>query len=366
MKLHLRIILFAFMLLASLTVANGAINQFPDWYRMEINFAAPPRINNEMKVSVKLDSILGNLENVMVRLILPEGWQVDSQEKKIELVKPGETKTVEFSVTPSSYLAQGSIVAEASIKVPFQAIEEEIKKKFPDDSIPMIKDLKLWNEVTKRYCEASFALLEEESFYPLGTEMWLNYVPALAPAEGFKGPVFYDDSVITAYQAQTDVEMFEKLINYIKADPELESKLIDSGIDLHKKRLDQLNGLYILAARSFLDKNLNEAKNFIDRLEAETSQLKSGETENLEIAAGNLKAIIFWDLNQKRLAEDSLKKAFYKNRKNPLQRYTLRNISLLMLSNKEKTTAEQMMRLALELKPTYTQLEKEYEKVKNL
>jgi hypothetical protein len=159
--------------------------------------------------------------------------------------------------------------------------------------------------------------------------------------------------------------MFEKLIGYVKTDPALAAKLAASGVDVNKKRYDQLNGLYVLAVRSFLENNPDQARGFITRLENEIEKIDSDLAESLLIATYNLKGIIFWSLNNKRLAEDFLKKAFYHNRKHPLQRYVLRNIALLMLAKDEKTTAEHMMRLAVNIRSGYTQLEKEYEKVKS-
>lgn len=365
MKLFSRIVFTAIMILASISMANAAIKQLPEWYEMKVDLDAPPQLHKELKAKVTIASIIGNLENVTVRLILPEGWTVDSQEKKPGLIKAGETAFVTFNIVPQNFLTQGSIIAEASLIVPKQAIENQIQNNFPNEAKEMIQSVRAWPKVTKRYSEISFALLEEESFYPLNSGMWLSYFAPLSPGDGFKGPVFYNDPIVTTYQAQTDVEMYEKLVNYIKADPALETKLTESGIDLNKKKYDQLNGIYVLATNAFIEKNFTQAKSFIERLESELKNLNSGWVQNLEIAALNLKGIIFWTMNQKRLAEDSLKKAFYTNRKNPLQRYVLRNISLLMLSNNEKTTAEHMMRLALDLKPGYTQLEKEYSKVKS-
>ncbi|GAB4267112.1 MAG: hypothetical protein Kow0029_01380 [Candidatus Rifleibacteriota bacterium] len=362
-SIKLSLAIFALTLFAHLT--HASLIQVPDWYKLEIALDSPPEINKELNAKVTLSALIGNLENVKLRLILPENWLVDQEEKIIAGINENSTGTVEFKITPKSFLNQGSIIVEAQIPVPFSALEERLKKDFPHDCQGMMNSITKWPKVSKSYSEVSLALFEEESFYPIDAAMWLAYYQPLAPAKGFKGPVFYDDPVLTTYQAQTDVEMYEKLINYMKADPGLEKKLKESGIDINKKKIDQLNGLYVLAARAFLDNNLQEAINFLDRLESESQGIDNSYSENLQIAACNLRAIIFWQQNQKRLAEDLFKKAFYKNRKNLLQRYTLRNLALLMLSKKETATAAHMMRLAVEIKPGYTQLEREYEKVKS-
>jgi len=353
-----------FVMIFSLNPIFAVTIQLPEWYQMQLDLSQPPCLNEKLQARVTLSSIVGDLEDVEVRLIIPEGWKMDGDRQKIKTVKSGTKATLSFEIIPSSYLSQGSIIAEASLKVPFTALEELIGREHPDQAREMIATLRSWPPVSKRYSEASFALVAEESFYPLEQGMWLNYADNLTTTTGFRGPVFFDDSLITTHQAQTDVEMFEKLQTYSKADPELEKKLAESGIDIERKKLDQLNGLYVLATRMFISKEFQPALDFINRLETESKNLANENIENLEIAALNLKGLIFWGMNQKRLAEDFLKKAFYRNRKNPLQRYVLRNIGLLMLANGEKSVAEQMMRLATAFKQGYTLLEKEYEKVK--
>lgn len=365
MRLHQNFLLVFIFFLSLLSCSTAATIQFPDWYQMQISLSESPRINRELTAEVTIKPLLADLENLKVRLFIPENWKVDAAEKNLSLAKANQNNQITFRITPSSYLSQGSIIVEAVMKTPFKAIENEILRLNPEPAAEMIKALQEWPAESKRYSEISFALLQDESFYPLSLGMWLNYAEEMAPNKEFRGPVFFDDTMITTYQAQTDVEMFEKLINYGKSDPELEKKLLESGVDLKKKKFDQLNGLYLLAARLFIEKNHQDALNFLHRLEAELGQ-NSAEFENLEIATMNLKGLVFWAQNQKRLAEDFLKKAFYRNRKNPLQRYVLRNIALLMISNREKATAEQMMRLALEFNTGYTLLEQEYERVKKL
>lgn len=365
MKLFHIAVLMTMIFLSGFSVCNAATVQMPEWYSMTVDLKAAPRINQQNTVEVKLTAIVGNLQDSRIRLIAPDGWQLEPAEKTIKMVSSGQTETVSFKIVPTGYLAQGSIIAEAGLKVPFAAIEEEIRGKHANQAEEMIKSLRQWPTASQRYSEISFALMPEESFYPLTQGMWLNYADNLSATREFRGPVFFDDAIITTHQAQTDVEMYEKLLNYSKADPGLTQKLIESGIDLKRKKFDQLNGLYVLATRLFMEKNFQESLNFLNRLETELIEQKAGNIENLEIAAYNLKGLVFWGLNQKRLAEEFLKKAFYRNRKNPLQRYVLRNIGLLMYSGGEKAVAEQMFGLAAGFNTGYTLLEQEYEKVKS-
>ncbi len=364
MKAILIKVLTVFFLLYTALASQAATIQLPEWYRLEVALNSPPVLHKELEVNVSFQSLVGNIEEALVRLIIPDGWTVDAAEKKMNNVKAGKSSNLTFKITPTTYLKQGSIIAEASIKVPFADIEAEIKKQHPEQAEGMIEALKSWPAVSKRYNEISFALMAEETFYPLGQGMWLNYADQIKIAEGFRGPVYFDDAIITTHQAQTDVEMYEKLVNYSKADPDLEKKLAESGVDIEQKKIDQLNGLYVLATRMFIEGNAEEALNMINRFETEIAGSKPDVIENLEIAAFNLKGLLFWQMNQKRMAEDFLKKAFYRNRKNPLQRYVLRNIGLLMLVNGEKSTAQQMLDLALTFKTGYTQLEIESAKAK--
>jgi hypothetical protein len=363
-KCYIKWLMILMLLLVSGSVQAATV-QFPPWYSMTLELGNAPQVNKSLEVKLNIKALIGDLQTTKVRLIFPEDWQIEKAQQTINLIKEGEEKTISFTLTPKSYLAQGSIIAEALFNVPVTALARHIRRELPQQEAGMIEALNAWPKVSKRYAEISFALLEEESFYPLDSAMWLNYYDKLAPREGFKGPVFYDNPVVSAYQAQTDVEMFEKLIGYVKTDPALAAKLAASGVDVNKKRYDQLNGLYVLAVRSFLENNPDQARGFITRLENEIEKIDSDLAESLLIATYNLKGIIFWSLNNKRLAEDFLKKAFYHNRKHPLQRYVLRNIALLMLAKDEKTTAEHMMRLAVNIRSGYTQLEKEYEKVKS-
>ncbi|MGM0599368.1 MAG: hypothetical protein ACQETH_06080 [Candidatus Rifleibacteriota bacterium] len=346
------------------TLCQAATPQIPEWYRVEISLDAAPQFKEKLQARVKVTSILGDLKNTVVRIIYPEDWKTTKEKQSIPLIKAGESKTLSFELIPTTYLSQGSIIAEAQLNVPFKAIEKQIKQQF-DDPSPMISGLRNWPETVKGYSEISFALLEKESLYPLDSLIWKNYYEPLAPEDGFAGPVFYDDTVLTTYQAQTDVEMYEKLSSYLKADEQLKNKLLNSGIDLNKKKFHQLNGLFVLATRAFLSNDSKQAKMLIGRFEQESEEIDAELIEHLKIAVFNLKAIIFWQENNKRLAETYFKKAFYTNRKHPLQRYVLRNIALLMIARDENRTAENMMRLALKFNSGYTLLKKEYAKVSN-
>lgn len=343
----------------------AATIQVPDWYNLSAHLVSAPEMGKPVELKVKLQALIGTLQNSQVRLILPDTWTTDRLSATINLIKEGQAEELTFSVTPASFLNQASIVVEAVLTVPQKDLTERINKEFSGNAANgLIESVKSWPPVTKRYADISFAMLEEESFYPLSGDMWLTYDDKLSPEAGFKGPAYFEDPMITAHQAQTDVEMFEKLENYLKSDPQLIAKLVESGIDIGSKRRDQLSGLYVLAAKAYQDKSFDIASGFLERLESQFSEEDANAFESLKIAAANLRGLVFWSQGNRRLAEETLKKAFYSNRKNPIQRYVLRNIGLLMLGGKDRDTAAQMFKLAADMKQGYTLLEKEINLVK--
>ncbi|HNX76181.1 MAG TPA: tetratricopeptide repeat protein [Candidatus Rifleibacterium sp.] len=359
MKQRYPVILLTLVMLLISVFAGAATVQLPEWFNLSASLAAPPELGKPVAVNIKLQMLIGNLENASIRLLLPENWKSEPATLTTGLVSEGQTAELSFNVTPGCCLNQGSIVVEALLPVPQAAIIERITKEFPGSAEGMIASVKAWPAETKRYTDIAFALFADESFYPLTGGMWLAYDDSLAPEAGFRGPVYFEDTLISAHQAQTDVEMYDKLQNVLKADANFAAQLAESGIDIKKKRQDLLNGLYVLGVKAWQAKNFSEATGFIEQLEKLLEDEKSEGSENLKISAANLKGVVFWSQGQKRLAEDSLKKAFYANRKHPLQRYVLRNIGLLMLANRDRQTALQMFELALPLKQGFTLLEKE-------
>ena len=361
MKQHRPVIFSAIILVMLLisTVATAETAQIPEWFNLSAGLAAPPELGKPVTVNVKLQMLIGNVDNAELRLILPESWKSEPATHTSGLVSEGNSADFSFVVTPGSCLNQGSIVVEAVMKPPFDALIARINRDFPESAEGMIASVKAWPAETKRYADIAFALFADESFYPLTGDMWLAYEDSLSPEAGFRGPSYYEDTLISAHQAQTDIEMFDKLQNVLKTDPGFAGKLAESGIDIVKKRQDMLNGLYVLAVKSWQAKSYPEAAGFIEQLEKLLEEEKAGSFENLKISVANLKGISFWSQSQKRLAEDAFKKAFYANRKHPLQRYVLRNIGLLMLANKDRETAIQMFDLALPMKQGFTLLAKE-------
>lgn len=355
LKMSITLVLF---LLYSFHLSAATV-QVPEWFRLTAELAKAPELNQPVELRVNLQSLIGRISEAQIRLILPEAWKSEPEQLKTQSIAQGENYQTVFKVTPGSYLSQGSIVVEAAFQAPKGELITYVSREMPKQATDLSETIRNWPDQTKRYADISFALTPEETFYPVSADMWLSYDDRLISQKGFRGPVFYEDPLITAHQAQTDVEMFSKLAGYLKADQNLLETLRESGIDINRKRYDQLNGLYVLAVKAYLDNSLDIAGNFVEQFDSAIKSEQATAFENLRIAAGNIKGLIYWGKGQRRLAEDAFKKTFYSNRKHPLQRYILRNLGLLMLAGSDRATATEMFRLARAFKAGYTLLESE-------
>ncbi|KAF1080416.1 MAG: hypothetical protein GQF41_3240 [Candidatus Rifleibacterium amylolyticum] len=340
---------------------QAATLQVPEWFKLTARLDRAPELNQTCELQADIESVIGNLHDVQIKLILPESWKAEPESAKIALIKAGSKHKTVFKVTPGSYLSPGSIVVEAAFIVPKTELIAYFNREMPEDAAELSETVRRWPDETRRYTDISFALTPEETFYPVADDMWLSYDDRITVQEGFRGPSYYEDPLITAHQAQTDVAMFEKLETYIKSDPTLLETMQKSGIDVNRKLYDKLNGLYVLAVKAYQDNSLAIAGNFIEQFESAINTEPATAFAGLRIAAGNIKGLIYWGKGQRRLAEDTFKKTFYSNRKHPLQRYILRNIGLLMLSGKDTATAAEMFRLARSIKQGYTLLDRESE-----
>jgi len=77
------------------------------------------------------------------------------------------------------------------------------------------------------------------------------------------------------------------------------------------------------------------------------------------VAARNLNGLTAWLAGDKKKAEQELRDAFYSDRRQPLQRYVLRNLALLYLERGERELARQTFGLARQLKPDWGMLASE-------
>jgi hypothetical protein len=350
------------LFLACSCSVQAKTTQFPEWFRFSAALSGIPQGKAPVTVIASVTALLGDLQGIEVRLLLPPGWTPASQAARLARLPAGSSHGFRFEVTPAGPLPNGSIGCSLSVRVPREALADTIRRDHPpEEAAGMVQTLERWPDITNSFTDISFGLFPEEGFYPLGSDMWLDYDDRLKPEGARRGPVWYRDPLITLHQAQTDVEMYDKLQGLLKTDTAMAAKLADSGVDLSRKKQDQLLGLYMMAADAYGRGDFPGTRGLLARLTNEVPSGKEAANQDLLIAAGNLEGLACWSLGKRREAEEALRKAFYLDRKHPLQRYLLRNQGLLALTRGEKANAREMFRLALGMKPAYTLLAEEVE-----
>ncbi|HOY65579.1 MAG TPA: hypothetical protein PLP29_01760 [Candidatus Ozemobacteraceae bacterium] len=364
MRHFLRLLLAVALLGLPLPAPAGAATPaLPPWYGFDAELAGPPRIGEPFEVLATLTSRLGVLEEISVTLMTPAGWIVSSPTITLGRLASGTSRLFRFAVTPTGPLPNGSIGCKLRVRMPKTALIEQAGRLFSQEASKIADVIKQRPDVHESFTDMAFALFPQEGFYPLASDMWLTYDDRLRP-EGFeRGPVLYRDGMITPFQAQTDVEMHDKLQALLKSDPKLREELERKGIDLRKKKFDQLLGLYVLATEAFLKGDHQGAEALLHRFAVESENV-DGLPVELLVAAENLRGLAAWALGDRKTAEQALQKAFYRNRKLPVQRYILRNIGMLMASRGDRATAREMLRLASEMKPAYVLVADEYRRLK--
>lgn len=364
MRFTLRVLLGLFVVGLSVTAPVSAeMPRLPSWYRFDASLAEIPRVGVPVDVLATVTSLLGDLEQISVSLLLPQGWGQATQAASLDRMASGSSRLFRFSITPAGPVPNGSVGCKLRVRTPKAALIEEAGRRFPEESGKIAQTIHAWPEMHESFTDMGFALYPEEGFYPLGSDMWITYDDRLKPEGAMRGPCLYRDVMITPFQAQTDVEMFDKLQKLLKMDPKLEPSLIEKGIDLRKKKFDQLLGLYVLAVEAYLKNDQPAAETMLNRFMTESGD-SPGVPNELIIAAENLRGLAAWAAGDRRTAEEALQKAFYRNRKLPVQRYVLRNIGLLMIAKGDRATAREMFRLAFSMKPAFVLAGEEYRRLK--
>lgn len=364
MRFILRVVLILSLIAPNVTAPVSAeMPRLPSWYTFDAALADIPRVGIPVDVLATVTSLLGDLEDVSVSLLLPQGWGKATPSTALARLASGSSRLFRFSVTPAGPIPNGSIGCRLRVRAPKAALIQEAGRRFPEEANKISQTIHSWPEMHESFTDMAFALYAEEGFYPLGSDMWITYDDRLRPEDAVRGPCLYRDVMITPFQAQTDVEMFDKLQGLLKSDPKLETSLEAKGIDLKKKKFDQLLGLYVLAVEAFLKNDQPAAEALLNRFVTDNGESPVVPVE-LVIAAENLRGLAAWASGDRRTAEQALQKAFYRNRKLPVQRYVLRNIGLLMLAKGDRATAREMLRLASEMKPAYVLAAEEHGRLK--
>ena len=183
----LSIALFILIIAFSTYTVDAETMQVPQWYNLKAALDEPPVVGKSVNLKVELQAIIGDLNNISINLILPEGWTVDKKKKSVKKIESGKTEQINFSVMPKNELTQGSIVVEAVFDIPKASINNAIDKMTTDKNVAngLKSTVKAWPTPAKRYTDTSFAIFPEESFYPLSGDMWVCYADELSPDKAF-------------------------------------------------------------------------------------------------------------------------------------------------------------------------------------
>lgn len=363
-RLNVLLILIIMSGIFSADSLPAATINMPEWYRLSAVFDGSPRVNEKIGVIATLSALVGEIRNIKIELKVPKGWTPATPTAQLDRLASGTSRAFFFQLQAGGPVPNGSIGVSFTGQVPKNGIGAAIRAPSREEAEAMLEVVKKLPDQGGGYADIAFSLFAEEGFFPLGSDMWLFYDDRMTPPGMIRGPVLYRDSVLTLFQAQTDVEMYEKLLKLLASDEKAAAMIRNSAVNLDRKKQDYLTALYVLATEAFIKRDLDACLSNITKLEEAGKDLRESYFLDLGIASGNLKALCYWAKGEKKQAENNFRDIFYKNRKHPAQRYVLRNLGLLQLEKNDKANGREMLRLALELKSAYTLLEKEYSLVK--
>ena len=152
LKNSLSIVLFILIFVLSSYTVEAETMQVPQWYNLKAALDEPPVVGKSVNLKVELQAIIGDLNNISINLILPEGWTVDKKKKSLKKIESGKTEQIIFSVMPKNELTQGSIVVEAVFDIPKTSINNAIDKITTDKQVAdgLKASVKSWPNPTKR------------------------------------------------------------------------------------------------------------------------------------------------------------------------------------------------------------------------
>jgi len=356
-----RLLRAALLLLCCATAGTNAWARqlaTPEWYQLSATLAASPRLEGPVEVLATLSCRFGELKQIEIGLRLPEGWTPASPSARLQKLASGSSHLFRFSVQPGAPLPNGSIGCTFSAVSPKSEIAGWLLQQ-GDEGKELAGIVKSWPDRGTGFTDVPFALYAEEGFFPLGADMWLGYDDRLKQEAMQRGPSFYQESLISVHQATTDAEMYQRLITQLAANPALAETLKNNGIDLDRKRQDVLGGLYVLAQESFLKGAWSNAEKWLSQFEALGREIPGDRLPEMRVAAGNLRGLVLWSKVDSKGAEKAFHDTFYARRKNPAQRYVLRNLALVTLQRGDKAAAREGLRLALEFKPGWSLVTRE-------
>lgn len=362
-RCRLSLVLPALLIAFGLASVHGATPNIPPFFSCSATFDQPPELRKPVTLRATLEGLIGTAHDIRVTADLPDGWPPLAPQRLPEL-RVGNRHEFTWTVIPPTTAENGSILVRLTLRTPKEELTKACQEQFPGEAAAMAEGIRAWPDETSTTADVAFTLTEDEGFYPLTGDAWMQYDSRLQPKGAKRGVVYSRDPLLSVSQAQTDVEMYEQLQTLLKSDPGLGEKLASSGVDVRKKKLDQLYGLYVLGTEHYEKGAFDAALGLLQRLRDELPNQPASPIVDLGIAAGNLIALSHWAKGDQRSARKAFQDTFYGNRKHPLQRYILRNLGLLMLDTGDQTTAREMLRLAVQAKPTYSLVAREFEELR--
>ena len=214
-RLLIFVILFSIPGIFSTASLQAATVNLPEWFRLSAVFDGSPRVNEKIGVIATLSALVGDIHNIRIELKVPKGWTPASPTAELDRLASGTSRGFFFQLQAGGPLPNGSIGVSFIGKVPKNGIGAAIRAPSPEEAEAMLEVVRKLPERSGGYADIAFSLFAEEGFFPLGSDMWIFYDDRLTPSGMVRGPVLYRDSVLSPFQAQTDVEMYEKMLKVI-------------------------------------------------------------------------------------------------------------------------------------------------------
>lgn len=353
--------LLVMMLLGGAGMLSAKTFNMPAWYDLELKLSGAPEVGRPLTITASLTPLLGEIRNLTAKFVLPPGWVTRMQNLPTGPGAVGQALQFVCEVVPPAPLPLGNIGFSFSADVPKTALLAAVARD-PELDANTLADVKQRIEALpargEGYADAEFILTEVEGFYPLGPDVWTTYDNRLAGKFG-RGVVYFADAERSVDQAREVVELYGRLQQLIAHNASFPRIMQNAGVDLNAKRLEVLESLYALAVASYQKGETAAAAEFLRKFMNETDDMPQGAALPQVVAARNLNGLTAWLAGDKKKAEQELRDAFYTDRRQPLQRYVLRNLALLYLERGERDLARQTFGLARQLKPDWGMLASE-------
>ncbi|MBF0410556.1 MAG: hypothetical protein HQM10_24635 [Candidatus Riflebacteria bacterium] len=333
----------------------------PEWYNFSASLSGAPVLGEKVSVNARLSCLIGTINDITISIKLPPGWKANSESLFLKNLSSGTTHVFTFEAEALAIASAGSLLCSVTGKTPVKDLSQYAEQ-FPDQKSELLSRIQKMPEIFSSSDEVVFSLYAEEGFYPLTGDTWLAYDERIKSPRFEKGPVFYRDTLLSRAQAEYVTDMYKRLEKKIAESAGFAETLSSSGINLKSKQYDALKAYYVLAQESYLSGDFNSVSLHLSSFERLLPGFSLESVNNLKIAARNLQALNAWLNGDRRTAEKIFRETFYSGRKQPIQRYILRNMAIINTEKGDMAIARESLRIALDLKKEYSLLKKEFER----